>query len=341
VESVREVLLGLARRYAFAEIAALVAQGAGGSWLSIHQSGRVQQLCAFGQRLLDLDAEDFGDPNAARDANTDGTFAGLTPEDVVPAALVERALACRVPQSADEPHRGALGSLRAPFALLLEVMAAHWERRETAALVATAHLAGEYLPLLVWQQVLGHAGDPLRLPAQVSGADSVWGDVADPDCPHSGADRAAAARVLVVAHENARGWVDYLDRQHSLVSEALCVCAARCRRHCSVLTSHSSGERDLLTKACRTASAYAECDLVKLRHHAPVGHGFGVPSPREVTDAWRRSRAWLGRQEPAALVDDGFPLPGLPSLFSALAGVPIKPDTLIADTAGALVEALR
>jgi hypothetical protein len=341
VESVREVLLGLAQRYAFAEIAALVAEGAGSTWLTIRQGGRVQQLCAFGQRLLDFDAEDFGVANAAKDANTDATFAGRSPEDVVPAALVDRALACRVPQSAQEPDRGALGSLRPPFALMLEVMAAHWLRRETAALVAAAHLASEYLPLLVWQQVLGHAGDPLRLPPQVTGGDSAWGDQEDRDCPHSGADKAAAARVLVVAHENARGWTDYLDRQHSLVSRALCVCAGRCHRPCSVFTRYSTEQRALLEKASRTASAYAECDLVKLRHHAPVGHGFGVPSPREVTDAWARSRAWLGKREPATLIDDGFPLPGLPSLFGALAGVPIQPDTLIADTSQALVDALR
>jgi hypothetical protein len=38
----------------------------------------------------------------------------------------------------------------------------------------------------------------------------------------------------------------------------------------------------------------------------------------------------------AILVEDGFPLPGLPSLFSALAGAPIAPSTLLADVAAAL-----
>jgi|GEM_PF-4445727 len=36
------------------------------------------------------------------------------------------------------------------------------------------------------------------------------------------------------------------------------------------------------------------------------------------------------------LVDDGFCLAGLPSLFSAVAGVPIRPTRIIADTMAAL-----
>ncbi len=340
MHSVRDVLRNLTRRYAFAEVAALVADGVGQPWPASGQGARIQQLCAFGQRLLDLDAEDFGEPDPARDANTDARLITRPTNAVVPAPLLRRALACRMPQSAQEPARGALGSLRAPFGLLLEVIDAHWRRRETAAVVTVAHLAGEYLPLLVWEQVLGNAGDPLRLPAQLQLDGSVWGEPHDPDCPHSGAEKAAAARTLVVAEENTHGWTDYLDRQHSLVSKALATCAGRCPRPCAVVTAHPTSQRQLLRHACRVAAAYAECDLVRLRHHAPVGHGFGVPSPREVTDAWTRSRTWLGRREPAVLTDDGFPLPGLPSLFSALAGAPLRPDTLLADLAGALEAAI-
>jgi hypothetical protein len=75
---------------------------------------------------------------------------------------------------------------------------------------------------------------------------------------------------------------------------------------------------------------------VRLRHAAPVGHGFGVPSPDEVVEAWERSRAGIATRGGAALTvldDDGFALPGLPSLFSAIAGAPLTPDTLLADTA--------
>lgn len=71
-----------------------------------------------------------------------------------------------------------------------------------------------------------------------------------------------------------------------------------------------------------------------------MGHGFGVPSPAEVSAAWQRSREALARLDRAVLADDGFALPGLPSLFSAVAGRPVRPDTLLADTAETVIVAL-
>jgi hypothetical protein len=340
MEQLRDALVVLARRYSFAEVAALVAGGAGGSRLTLQQGARIDELCAFGQRLLDLDAEDFGQPDAAMDANTDGYFASRASGITVPAPLLARALTCRTPQSPDEPDRGALGSLRPAFALLLEVLAARWERRETAGVIAVAHLASEYMPLLAWETVLGHAGDPLLLPPQVCGEGSVWGDADGRTCPQSPAQRAAARRVVHLVEENSRGWRDYLDRQHSLVSQGLATCAARCRRQCSVFTRYDADQGAKLRRAAKLAVTFGECDLVLLRHHSPVGHGVGVPSPREVRDAWYRSRAWLGKQDPAVLADDGFPLPGLANLVSAVARHPIQPETLLADTAEAVVAAL-
>jgi hypothetical protein len=356
VESAREVLVALAGRYAFGEVAALVAAGAGGPGLTIQGGARIDQLCAFGQRLLDLDAEDFGNPDAASGANTEHVFADQFRDDTVPEPLLHRALACRMPQHPHERHRGALGSLRPTFALILEVIAARWRRRETAALVAAVHITSEYLPLLIWEQVLGYAGDPARLPADVTGepagpvpapgsADptrpgSSWGDFDDRDCEHNKPDRSAARRATVVAGEPAAGWRGYLDRQHSNTSHALAVCAGQCRHPCTVLTRHSAEQRKILAAGCTTALAYIDSPIVRLRHAAPVGHGFGVPSPAEVLEAWERTRASLTRHVPAVLSPDGFPLPGLPSLFSALAGAQVRPDTLVADTATALVGAL-
>lgn len=340
METVQQVLAALARRYAFREVAALIADGAGGDRLTVQKAAQVQQLCAFGQRLLDLDAEDFGAPDPHVDSNTDSTFTSRVTVGSPPSELLTRALACRVPQSAHEPDRGALGSLRPPFRLLLEVIAAHWQQHKTAALVATVHLASEYLPLLVWETTLRHAGDPLLLPPAVTGDGSAWGHTEDRDCPHSGAQKAAANRVLHVAQENSAGWRNYLDRQHSLVAVALEVCAGACKRPCTVFTRYSAPRRGFLEHGCRTALGLSDSAIVRLRHQSPVGHGFGVPSPREVSAAWQETRARLGKHEPAVLVDDGFPLPGLPSLFSALAGVPLVPDTLLADTAFAVVEAL-
>ena len=340
VETAHEVLIALARRYSFGDVAALVAAGAGGASLTTRDGAQVDQLCAFGQRLLDLDAEDFGNPDAAIDANSDHSFADRVRGDAVPETLVARAINCRMPQHPRERRRGALGSLRPVFGLLLEVIDARWRRRETAGLVATVHITSEYLPLLVWERVLGHAGDPARLPAQVSGQGSAWGDFDDESCPHTRAEKAAAGHARRVEHDSVAGWRGYLDRQHSHVAHALAVCAAECPRPCSVLTRHSAEDQKTLEARCRTALSYADSQIVRLRHTAPVGHGFGVPSPAEVLAAWEHSREALARHEPAVLTQDGFPLPGLPSLFSALAGARVTPDTILADTADALVEAL-
>ena len=113
----------------------------------------VRLLCSFGQRLIDLDAEDFGVPERTGDPRWSTRYR-------VPEHLLARARASRMPQSAKERSRGALRTLRPAYGLLLEVIEARWLRREMAALVAAVHIAAEYLPLLAWEPVLGHAGDP-------------------------------------------------------------------------------------------------------------------------------------------------------------------------------------
>jgi hypothetical protein len=343
---IRELLVVLTRRYAFREVAYLIGAGATGSALRQRDIARLQQLCAYGQRLMDLDGEDLASRDAAPGAGTEHTIARIVGDELVPAHLVARGRLCYIRQRPTEhPATDALVSLRPAFRLLLEVMAARWARRETAAMVAAAHIAGEYAPMLAWERALGHAGDPNRIatdPAFVGPA-SRWGDVDDRRCPQTKRDKAAANRSLRVSREPAAGWQSYLDRQHSAVAHALGVCATDCERPCSVMTSHDRAERHTLGDAVRLAVAFGQCGLVRLRHAAPVGHGFGVPSPYEVAEAWQRSRegiakrGWLGR---AALKEDGYPLPGLPSLFSAIAGVELTADTLLADTAAEIYRQL-
>lgn len=341
MQTAYEILVALTDRYAFGEVAALVAEGADGDRLTTRQAAQVQQLCAFGQRLFDLDAEDFGIVDSTARGGTDSSLADRVSGDAVPYELVVRALACRMPQSPGERHRGALGTLRPAYRLLLEVIEAHWRRRETTALVAALHIASEYAPLLAWEPVLGHAGDPGRLPSSVTGPDSAWGDFGDQGCPHTRAEKSAAQRVLRVAGGDAAGWRRFLDRQHSHVAHALGVCATTCERPCSVLTRLGSDDEQRVTAGSRLALAFVDSPIVRLRHSAPVGHGFGVPSPAEVRDAWQSSRATLGRLAPEVLTDDGCPLPGLPTLFGAIAGTELTPDTLLADTAAAVVATLR
>jgi hypothetical protein len=96
----------------------------------------------------------------------------------------------------------------------------------------------------------------------------------------------------------------------------------------------------VLESGSKLAALLNDSSIVKLRHAAPVGHGFGVPSQAEVLDAWQRGRASLARYAPAISDEDGFPLPGFTALVSGLAGTPVRPATLLQETAEAITRAL-
>lgn len=326
VDTPREVLSALARRYAFGDVAALASQGL----VPDHAAPGIEALCSFGQRVLDLDAEDFGMPETVGDSSA------------IPRRFMSRSRASRMPQTPREQPRGALRTLRPAYALLLEVIEIRWRRHDLAALVAAVHIASEYLPLLAWEPVLGHAADPALLGRSVSGPGSRFGTArpaGEPrSCDHTRAERSAAERALRVAKEPPDGWRAYLDRQHSYVSAALGVCAVGCRTPCSVTARLPEDVRAGLAARCKLAAEFTEGALVRLRHAAPVGHGFGVPSREEVADAWARTRTSLGHRELgraalAGAAGDTYPLPGLPALFSAIAGTEITPGTLLYDVA--------
>lgn len=333
METPREVLIALARRYAFGDVAALASQG-----LVPHDvAPGIEALCSFGQRVLDLDAEDFGMPEDVGDSSA------------IPREFMNRARASRMPQTAKERPRGALATLRPAYALLLEVIDIQWGRRDLAALTAAVHIASEYLPILAWEPVLGHAADPARLRDSVGGPGSRFGLTPEPgaerNCDHTRAERSAAERALRVAGEPGPGWRAYLDRQHSNIADALAVCAAECRTPCTVMTRLSPADHALVTERCKLALEFTNAALVRLRHAAPVGHGFGVPSKNEVLDAWARTRSSLshqelGRKALAGADTDPYPLPGLAGVFSAVAGVEIRPDTLLRDVAAHVADLL-
>lgn len=326
METPVEVLVALARRYAFGDVAALAVEGL----VPAQVSPGIEALCSFGQRILDLDAEDFGMPEDVGDSRA------------IPRQFMNRARASRMPQTPREQPRGALATLRPAYALLLEVIEIQWHRRDLAALTAAVHIAAEYLPVLAWEPIFGHAADPALLGASVDGEGSYFGVPIEPGservCDHTRAERSAAERALRVAGEPAPGWRAYLDRQHSNLAAALAVCAAECRMPCTVMTRLSETDRRLVGERCKVALEFSDAALVRLRHAAPVGHGFGVPSIEEVRDAWSRTRASLlklelGRIALAHADEDPYPLPGLSGLFSVVAGVPIHPDTLLFDVA--------
>jgi hypothetical protein len=285
----------------------------------------VTSVCEFGHRLLVLDAEDFA---------TDPGSRGLPDE------LRRAAWACHLPQTSREQPRGVLESMRPLYALLLEVIRIRWEQRELSAMIAAVHMASEYLPLLAFEPELGHGGDPARWPAGLRAKGSRFGVIGDRECSHTNSEKSAADRTLRVAGEPPEGWRAYLDRQHSQVAGALATCVTRCKNPCTAMDW--AADHSALTERCRVALEFAETPLVRLRHAAPVGHGFGEPSSEEVLDAWARSRVHLGRNGVGhrATNDDGYPLPGLPSLISAVAAAEIRPATLLSDVAGEVVALL-
>ncbi|GII91677.1 hypothetical protein Ssi02_19080 [Sinosporangium siamense] len=309
------MLIELARRYAFADLGALAPR-------VLPDAEQIADVCEFGQRLLSLDAEDF-----AAEARS------------VPVPLKRRARACHMPQTPREQPRGALASLRPAYSLLLEVIAVRWHRRDLSPMIAAVHIASEYLPLLAFEPSFGHAGDPARWPAGLSAEGSRFGVIGERECDHTKAEQSATNRTLRVSAEPPEGWRAYFDRQHSQVAGALATCVAACRKPCAAMDWIAPAEREDLSVRARTALTFADTPLVRLRHAAPVGHGFGVPSAEEVLDAWTRSRSTLNKNPvgAAAAAEDGFPLPGLPSLISAVAGVRVEPSTLLADVSAHLI----
>lgn len=308
---------------------------------------RARDLAVAARRVLDLDAEDFGLIAAGFDAS-----------------WAARLAASSFPAEPRDPNRGALGSLVPIYELMLEVLDIRAHRREPMQVVVTAHLLGEYLPQLAWESTLGHGGDPLVLAETVGG--SRWG-TDDPGCPHSSALRSTAKRALNACHGDQPGYTAYLDRFHSRQGDALAVCAVNgitvgpgerpdvgdwCPDPCSFVRDLDLVHRRDLDARVRLAKLYVESPLVALRHHAPVGHFFGVPSTAEISEGWLRtweklSTPWNDGANPLLLqpvsgsVAAHEALPGMAALVSAVAGRPMGPGRLLRDIGDDVRRALQ
>ena len=229
------------------------------------------------------------------------------------------------------------------YELMLEVLEIRAARGEPLQVVVTAHLIGEYLPLLAWESTLGHAGDPLRLPSFLGG--SKWG-TDDPSCAHPSASRSTAKRALNACSGDLDGYTTYLDRFHSRLGDALAVCAIGnldttaigdrpehgdvCPNPCRFVRNLPLERRRDLDARVRLAMLYVDSPIVALRHHAPVGHFFGVPSAAEISEAWSKtwdqlSQPWRDGCNPLSQAikegaADAEALPGMSALVSAVAG---------------------
>ena len=300
---------------------------------------RVQALATAARRVLDLDAGDFA------------TIASGFSD-----SWIKRLADCSFPLGPRDRQRGALGSLIPLYQLMLEVMELRALRRESMQIVVTAHLIAEYLVQLAWETTLGHGGDPEQLVGQVAG--SRWG-TDDPACPHSPAQRSTAKRTLSACRGDQAGYNAYLDRFHSRQGEALSVCAMNhatigvglrpdvgvtCPNPCHFVLELPLDQRRDLDARVRLALLFVQSPIVALRHHAPVGHFFGVPSEQEIADAWeltwqKVNVAWTDGENPLHHVDSMSmgalheTLPGMSTLVSAVAGRTIGPGYLIRDIA--------
>jgi len=305
------------------------------------------RLAVAAKRVLDLDAEDYWPIS----------------RDFQQRHWAEELGAACFPLEPRSPQRGALGSLVPLYRLMLEVLQVRALRHEPLQVVVTSHLIGEYLPQLAWESTLGHAGDPLRMASYVG---ERWGTT-DRACPHSSAMRTTAKRSLNAANGDVAGFTAYLDRFHSRLGPTLAMCAMNhettaagerpdvagtCPNPCQWALRGTLEQRRDLDARVRLALLYSESPVVALRHHAPVGHFFGVPSTAEIADAWaltweRLTAPWGDGANPLAkpglgAPEPGEPLPGMSALVSAVAGRSVGPGTLIrqigADIAAALAE---
>lgn len=319
------------------------------------QRRAAQQLCDFALSIIDLDAEDWS---------------GLGD---VPAELERAARAGHVPQQPTAKDRGALESLEPTFAIMLEVVAVRYRQRDLAGVLMVCHIMSEYLPLLAWEPHLGHAGDPPRLADHVTREGSLWAIDRDHprsrECAHSLSIRSSLREVIRVGRpakewsqeEYQRFWREYLDRDHSRVATGLHTCGLTegdgrprslraCATKCAVWEALPGDKADLADRLA-IAGQFVESPLIALRHAAPVGHGFGVPSAKEIDRAWDKtwrelSTKWSGRQNPLEArarktgADAGEPLPGLSAMVSAIAGRQIAPSTLFREVDALLLAAL-
>ncbi|WP_394276691.1 hypothetical protein [Luteococcus sp.] len=301
-------------------------------------------LASVAQRVMSLDAEDFDHIVV----------------DVRDRPWAARLSACGFPHGPRDPQRGALASLVPLYELMLEVLNLRAERAEPQLLVVTAHLIAEYLCQLAWEPALGHSGDPLLMGRTVG---ERWG-TDDPTCPHNSAMRATARRAVNAASGDAVGFTSYLDKFHSRLGDTLAVCAMNhltinvgerpdigptCASPCGWAVRGTREERRQLDARVRLALVYLDSPLVALRHHAPVGHFFGVPSVAEISEGWLRTWEKLSQQWPdgsnplvgALPTDPGEALPGLSALVSTVAGRTVGQGSLLREIGDDIIAALR
>lgn len=254
-----------------------------------------RQLAAVGMEIRQLDAEEFGQ-------RADSCSA-------LPSDVREFLKSCSWPKSlADQGNFEALKDLTPTYRLLIELVAVNEEQRNWTETLALIHLMAEYLPLLAWQPVLGHAG----LPGEVAKRFDPNGTVS-PRPPKGplcalGPQNADLAIKLTRAPSEDEELRDYLLTRHSRLSNMLLICGGTpgnvgataqgaCKSQCSVVTGAKADladtAREDLARRVTLVRRFARSPIVQLRHASPVGHFFAVPSREEIEQAWVGTRKSL------------------------------------------------
>jgi len=288
---------------------------------------KIRNLARLGEAVINVDTHDFE---------------SWCQDSFIPQNIRED-LELRIwPMKPQVEALGALRSLIPTFELLLEVFEVRILKGDISMGLSIIHLMTEYLPLLGWEQELGHAGNPKQLAEYLTQPNSMW---QNDTCPLNRQQRKAFENVIT-ANDSQKNWSIYLRDNHSRVAASLSICAGvpnaistvsgqrTCRTPCSI----RKGNKELAWSMV-LVRRLKDSSLLSLRHDAPVGHFFSVPQEPEILSSWETT--WQGliadrdeapqEQNPLLSVTRTGALAGLPELLGIVAGLkgPMRPSDLV------------
>lgn len=288
---------------------------------------KIRNLARLGEAVLNVDTHDFE---------------SWCQDDQIPQHIRDDLALRTWPLKMQDEAAGALYSLIPTFELLLEVFETRILKGDISMGLSIIHLMTEYLPLLGWEQELGHAGNPKQLSQYLLQKDAMW---KTDDCPLNRQQR-KAFESTITAYDSQKNWSIYLRDNHSRVAASLSVCAGvpnpmsevsgqrTCRTPCAIRKGNSD-----LAWAMVLARRLKDSSLLTLRHDAPVGHFFSVPQEPEILATWEST--WQGliadrdeapaTQNPLRSVTRSGALAGFPELLGIVAGLdgPMRPSNLV------------
>ena len=299
-------------------------------------SRRSEALSLVGQRLVRLDLEDVrlhDHPELWRE---------------LPQGLRSAAGAVSFP-GRHTRSRGALSSFVPLYRAMFEAARIRWDNGQTLHFLSIVHLLAEFAGHLAWETALGHAADPVQMVELVDRRDSRWGDPDDQECAHHRSQRRVAEKVRDgLPMRSDEQWQRFLREEFSRLGEMLTVCATRdgrrvagssvrdCRADCAVWAAVPVPLREHQRRRARLALLLSRSSIVQLRHSAPIGHFFGVPSIDEIELEWadvvRQARRLADLD-----VGSGDLVDQLRVYCSAIAGTPLRSATTI----GRIADQLR